>query len=169
MYLLTKSRGMTLIELMVVVSLVAITAVYAVPSFTNLIANNQVRSTANSFVGFFNYGRSEAVKRGTTILSGPMDGANWDSGARLWIDGDGNGTFDAADTELRRLDGLPGALSLSGSLTTVGFRSNGYVTPAPTSAATQFSLGVCSGSVSDGSTISVGFSGRVSTAVRNCP
>jgi len=166
MRLPTNNKGFTLIELLVVVALIAVTALYAVPSFTNLIANNQVRSTANNFVGFLNYGRAEAVKRGRTVRLAPLDGADWDSGGILWVDGDGNNTFDAADTEIRRMDDVPNSISLTGSATTIGFRGNGYLTPA---GAAEFSLAVCSSSVDDGTDVFVGFSGRVRTAARNCP
>lgn len=165
MRLPTNNKGFTLIELLVVVALIAVTALYAVPSFTNLIANNQVRSTANNFVGFLNYGRSEAVKRGRTVRLAPLDGADWDTGGILWVDGDGNNTFDAADTEIRRLDDIPNSITLTGSATTIGFRGNGYLTPA---GAAEFSLGVCSSNVDDGTDVFVGFSGRVRTAARNC-
>lgn len=165
MLLATNHKGFTLIELLVVVALIAITALYAVPSFTNLIANNQVRSTANNFVGFFNYGRAEAVKRGRTVRLAPLDGADWDSGGILWVDEDGNTTFDAADTEIRRMAELPNSIELTGSATTVGFRGNGYLTSG---AATEFSLGVCSSNVDEGTNVFVGFSGRVRTAARAC-
>lgn len=168
MYLPMNNKGFTLIELLVVVALISITALYAVPSFTSLIANNQVRSTANNFVGFLNYGRSEAVKQGRTVRLAPLDGADWESGGILWVDGDGNNTFDAADTELRRMGSIPSSISLTGSLTTVGFRGNGYVTPAPTTPTNEFSLGVCSSNVEEGTDVFVGFSGRVRTAVRAC-
>lgn len=165
MRLETNNKGFTLIELLVVVALIAVTALYAVPSFTNLIATNQVRSTANNFVGFLNYGRSEAVKQGRTVRVGPLDGANWNSGGIMWVDGDGNNSFDAADTEIRRMDDIANGMTLTGSATTIGFRGNGYLTPA---GAAEFSLGVCSNNVSDGTTVFVGFSGRVRTAARNC-
>jgi len=169
MRLPTNNKGFTLIELLVVVALIAVTALYAVPSFTNLIANNQVRSTANNFVGFLNYGRAEAVKRGRTVRLAPLDGADWDSGGILWVDGDGNNTFDAADTEIRRMGEIPNSVTLTGSLTTVGFRGNGYLTPAPIPPAPAFSLEICSSNVDDGTDVFVGFSGRVRTAARNCP
>ena len=157
--------GFTIIELMIVVALVGIAAAYAVPTFTNVIANNQVRSTANNLVGVLNFSRSEALQRGSTVRVGPLDGASWVSGVAVWADGDGNTTFDPADTELRRIGSLPGSITLAGSAAAIGFRANGFLTPA---AAAEFSISVCNSNLDEGRDVFVGFSGRIRTAVRNC-
>lgn len=167
--LLSKSvvRGFTLIELLVVVILIGIVAAYAVPSFTQVVASNRVSSTVNGVVGTLNYARSEAVKAGRTVNVRAIDGASWDSGILVWLDGNANNTFDAAE-ELRRYEDFDGTLTLAsaGALTQIGFRGNGYLTPA---AAAEFELSVTSPDTTADRFVCVGFSGRVRTAEAACP
>lgn len=63
----SRTAGFTLIELMVVVSIIAIGAALAAPSFTQMIANYRVRSGAESMMNGLNYARAEAVRRNTAV------------------------------------------------------------------------------------------------------
>jgi type IV fimbrial biogenesis protein FimT len=58
-----KRRGLTLIELMVVIALVAIVVGLAAPSFGDMIARQRVRSYADALVTDIAFARSEAVSR----------------------------------------------------------------------------------------------------------
>src|SRR5688572_15049366 len=58
-----KRRGLTLIELMVVIALVGIVVGLAAPAFTDLIARQRVRSYGDAFVSDIAFARSEAVSR----------------------------------------------------------------------------------------------------------
>ena len=62
-----RNSGFTLIELMIVVTLVAIIATVAVPSFQGLVESNRQKSTTNSVLGLLNFARSEAVRRGEPV------------------------------------------------------------------------------------------------------
>jgi len=63
----TRASGFTLIELMVVVTIMAISATLVGPSFSQAIANYRVRSAAESVLNGLNYARSEAVRRNSAV------------------------------------------------------------------------------------------------------
>ena len=62
-----RSRGFTLIELMVVVALAAILLALAAPSFTGTLARKRMEGVAEVFGTDLQYARSEAVARNTEV------------------------------------------------------------------------------------------------------
>ncbi|MEB4592538.1 GspH/FimT family protein [Candidatus Thiothrix sp. Deng01] len=58
-----KQTGMTLIELIVTFSIVAILAAVAAPSLSEMISNNRLTALNNQIVSTLNYMRGEAAKR----------------------------------------------------------------------------------------------------------
>ncbi|WP_428422001.1 GspH/FimT family pseudopilin [Methylibium sp.] len=73
-----RSAGFTLIELMVVISIVAISAALAAPSFTQMIANYRVRSGAESMLNGLNLARAEAVRRNSPVrFAIVVGGSGW--------------------------------------------------------------------------------------------
>ena len=107
--------GFTAIELMVVVSIVAILAALAGPSFTPLIENWRVRESAEQLQSTLHYARSEAIKRGGRVViqkipnntngctsaSGTRD---WDCGWNVCEDTNNNGACNASEPILQRVD-----------------------------------------------------------------
>lgn len=80
--------GFTLIELMVVVALVAILAMLATPSWTEMRIRNALRSSVNDFTSSLQFARSEAVRLNNPVTICPSsDGVNCtDTGYNLgWI------------------------------------------------------------------------------------
>jgi type IV fimbrial biogenesis protein FimT len=61
------ARGMSLIELMVGLAVLAIALAFGVPSFAEWISNTQIRSTAESIQNGLNFARAEAVRRNTIV------------------------------------------------------------------------------------------------------
>ncbi len=62
-----RARGLTLIELMIVLVVLAITLSIGTPLFQNLLHNNRLRAESNRFLGAINLARSEAVMRNLPV------------------------------------------------------------------------------------------------------
>lgn len=110
--IMQKVRGFTLLEVVVVLAVIAILTSLAAPSFTSLIQSNAVSSNVNAFMADLRFARSEAIRRGGSVVmcrsddpeavapvcdggSGP--GANgWVSGWIIFEDRDGSGSYTAA-------------------------------------------------------------------------
>ena len=76
-------RGFTLIELMIVLTLIAIMAGIGVPGFQTMVQNNRLTTSTNSLLSALQYARSEAVTQRTAITVSPLNGADWESGALI--------------------------------------------------------------------------------------
>lgn len=57
------SAGITLVELLVTIAVLAIAATIAVPSLTDLIRSNRVTSQTNEFVAMLHLARNDAIRR----------------------------------------------------------------------------------------------------------
>ncbi|WP_420476362.1 GspH/FimT family pseudopilin [Noviherbaspirillum sp. ST9] len=86
-FLLRSSRGFTLIELAVTLSVAAILFTAAVPSFVSLIRNTQITATTNDFFAAINLARAEAVQRGIRVDMVPAgEEGDWAQGWVVFID-----------------------------------------------------------------------------------
>ena len=138
-----SSKAFTLIELMVLVSLAMITLSFGVPSFTSFIKNGRVTTQTNNLASDINFARSEAVSRGETIVLCHSDNAssadpacggtfnNWSNGWLIFVSGDGNTTYDAAnDTLLRAVSKSPGSVVIKSNdvaKTNLVYTANGAI------------------------------------------
>ena len=77
-------RGFTLIELMVTIAVLAITAALAAPSFRQLLAAQRMRALAYSMIADLVLARSEAVKRGENITLTPLT-TTWSQGWKVTV------------------------------------------------------------------------------------
>jgi type IV fimbrial biogenesis protein FimT len=77
--MLTRQRGFTLIELMVVLVIAGIMLGIGVPSMRDFVASQRVKNTAFDFAAALLLARSEAVKRNTSVTLG-QNGGGWQSG-----------------------------------------------------------------------------------------
>lgn len=103
----TAQRGFTAVELMVVVSIIAILTAMAAPSFRPLIERWRVRSATNALESTLYFARSEAYKRGGNIVisRNAVDGnctstgnTDWKCGWVVYHDVNRNGNRDACVT-----------------------------------------------------------------------
>lgn len=73
--MLTKNtqKAFTLVELMIVISLVAIILGYGIPRFKQVMANNQSLALGEDIAGALQYARTEAVKQAKMITFCPAN------------------------------------------------------------------------------------------------
>lgn len=77
MLLLRCVKGITVLELMIVVAIVAILAALALPSLLNFSREHKVRGKAQELYYFMQNARSEAVKRNQTVYVNFQTGDDW--------------------------------------------------------------------------------------------
>lgn len=158
-----KQSGFTILELMIAIAIVGILAGIALPSFNYVIAKNKLSSTANNVVGAFNLARTEAAQRGTNVnISSVSGGTSWASGYRVWLDDNGNTSYDPGE-ELRVFEAIDSGLTLTGGSAGIDFNALGF-------ASATITLTLCSGetSVSDRQ-LDIARSGRITISEMNCP
>jgi len=63
-----RQRGLTIIELMVTLGVLAITAAIAYPSFDAYVANSRLVTSANELTASIQLARAEALRRGVTTV-----------------------------------------------------------------------------------------------------
>ena len=173
-----EQAGFTLIELMIVITILAIFVVVGVPNFQNLISDNRLSTQANSLVSSLQLARSEALKLRTPVtVCRSADGTScagsgaWESGWLVFVDGGALGAVDGADTIVKTVGQLAAGNTLRG-----GSGVNNFISYQP-SGLQNTGNGVfrlCDGNDPDpaeGRQISISATGRVSstTIVASCP
>ncbi|WP_457330433.1 GspH/FimT family pseudopilin [Rhizobacter sp. P5_C2] len=130
-----RPLGVTLIELMVTLAVMAVLVTIAAPSFSRLIASNRLTSQTNEFILALNLARSEATRRGqpVTLLATATATPVFQSGWQIFTDANGDAAMEspatAADgTVLRESAAAPGnttitRVTMSGSTATTATAS----------------------------------------------
>lgn len=171
-------RGLTLIELMVTLAIVAIFVMFVVPSFNSLMASYRLMSMRDSMVNAVYFAKAEAVSRkGTVALCPSSDGttclnsnqwnqgwiafldrgtAGWDSGdeiIRVW-EGRGRVLLGAVDLA-KTISFIPQGIATSGAGQTIGFCD-----PDGTVGGRSLVIGSTTGQVRTGSEAEAGCGGE---------
>lgn len=108
---LTSGRqfGLTMVELLVTITIVAILFAIGLPSYRYITNSNRATSEVNGLLADMQYARSEAVKEGQTVTVCPStDGASclttsnvWNTGWIVFQDPNNSHTVDSGETVLR--------------------------------------------------------------------
>ncbi len=140
------ASGVTLIELLVTITIVAIVAVFGIPSYRSATTANRMAAEINSLTGDLQYARAEAIKDGQPVtVCVSTTGTNcagsntWQSGWIVFADANGNKTVNTSgthpDTILRYQQAFSGndtligtATGSHGGLVAVTFNRGGFST-----------------------------------------
>ena len=136
-----RSRGFTIIEVMVVISIVAIVLAMVVPNFATMMQNSRLGSAAKSYLVGIQTARAEAIRRNlpvefvttdTTLTGDFANSAVAANGGKGWVVRAPDVTASAAGTYVPVE--AKAALEGSGQSATATVRMSGAVT-APTAGA----------------------------------
>lgn len=137
------SQGYTIVELMTVVAIIAITLVIGLPSFLDVIRTSQMSTRTNDFIAAVALTRSEATRRNRearicaratdTTCAGGTDATVWSQGWIVWADADEDGTLDAPG-EIVRVAGPSPDIAVAGTLTEIRFDRRGLAVALPAAA-----------------------------------
>ena len=101
----SKMQGLTMIELMITITIMAIVMGMAIPSFNSVIRDNRVLSGANALAGAIAQARSEAIKRSRSVTVCPSTngtgctGSDWTLGWIVVVEKASVGTGAAPDPD----------------------------------------------------------------------
>lgn len=132
-----NQSGLTLLELVVTLAVLAIMLTIAIPGFTAIIHASRLSTATNDMVAALHLARSEAIKRNSrAVLCKSADGlacsasGGWDQGWVAFHDANNNAVLDADETPIRVQAALPNGLRLSGNSPV-----SRYISYAPTGSA----------------------------------
>jgi type IV fimbrial biogenesis protein FimT len=122
-----RAPGLSIMEIMLTVAIVAVLAAIATPSFTTVIQNSRIRSQSSDLMTNLAIARAEAAKRSmrvTLCASTTWQNASpsctgggstaWNLGYIVFADVNGNGTFDSGtDAVIAVSEPLTGGNSLA--------------------------------------------------------
>ena len=135
-----------MMELLVVITIVAILLGIAAPSYRYVTYSNRVSSEVNALLGDLQFARSEAIKEGQAVTVCPStnqtqcaNSSAWQSGWIVFSDVNNNQTVAAASNILRVKTGFTSTpqdtFTSDNGMTFVTFNREGFAAPFPVTAA----------------------------------
>lgn len=171
-----RSRGITLIELMVTISVLAVLLGIGIPGLTQFIVSNRLTSQTNELVGDISRARNEAGARAMNVsiciaasATACATSGTWDAGRIIFADSDANGLIAATTDIIKYVPPLDGGTSLASA----SFSDDKYITFRPFGGLTSPAGGtftLCAPGYTTGRRISVAATGRpIASTITTCP
>jgi type IV fimbrial biogenesis protein FimT len=117
-----SSQGFTFIELLIVITVMAVLLGLAVPSMARIIDSTRLTSHSNAFLSAMYLARSEAIKRNGRVALCKSDNGlrctgagGWEQGWIVFHDPNGNGVADAGELIVHHTQALAGGFTLWGN------------------------------------------------------
>ena len=124
--------GFTAIELLIVITILAVLTAMAVPSFGPMIERWRTNQAVNNITSTIYVARSEAIKRGGRVsvrkMANGTDGCSfastnqeWSCGWIIFVDADENGNLDAGEEILQSFQ-MPTSVNVMNNNSAASFR-----------------------------------------------
>jgi type IV fimbrial biogenesis protein FimT len=110
-----RSRGMTLVELLVALAIVFILAGMAVPSFAAYLDKQRVEVAASRFHAHMSVARNTAIAMGATATLEAKVENDWSQGWRVYVDRNGNDLQDDDEASVVVGEALTNGVTISGN------------------------------------------------------
>jgi type IV fimbrial biogenesis protein FimT len=134
----TMNRGFTLIELMITLVILAVVITIGVPSLSDFIASQHVRTTASDIMADMAFARAEAIKESRIAIMAPINAADWKEGWRICVDLNGDGDCDVPGEVRKTATPISGRIRVCATPNQpIVFRPDGRITRATGPSATD--------------------------------
>lgn len=136
------NRGMTLIEVLVTLSVLAILLAVGVPAFNQFVVSNRLSAYSSDMLSTLTLARSEAIKRNSrVVLCKSADGescagaGSWNQGWIVFADPNNNANRDAGEPTVYKVAALQSGYAfdgVNGFVSSVSYDAQGGATQAGT-------------------------------------
>jgi len=109
-----NALGFTLIELMIVVGIVGVLAIFALPAMRDLVVANRMKSLSLDIYSSLALARSEAIKRNSSNVSMVAATGGWQNGWTVCVDANADGACGTGEVVVTAYDAIDASISLTG-------------------------------------------------------
>lgn len=170
-----KNKGITLIEVIISLTIIAIITTTAVPSIRNMLLNSRISSNSMEFSNAIFLARSEAIKRSRSVAvcqstngTSCSGNYNWASGWLVWVDTNANEALETGEEIVQiRLDAnSTSTIDSTESVSVLRFLATGFLA---INVAEQRNFTLCDNRTGEnGKLINIRASGRVVVSTMSC-